>query len=220
MATTTRPSSHAQREQLIRTLSSYFASGSADATVTELHARFLADAATAYTAARVAWFSAHGAWQAASNSADDADEEFDASLRRLMLGFRDDQGRLDPALNQALLGGVQMSELIAMRYAEEVTRARGFLGRLAARTDLSPNPERLAAFTAATDALEAAATAEALALGDRLAAGSASEAASASFDTAWGKFVRALRAMVDPALAESLVVRFTIGGGAGEAESS
>ena len=128
-----------------------------------------------------------------------------------MVAFRDENGSVDAALNASLLGGVQMSELIAMRYAEEVTRARGFLARLAARTDLSPNPERLAKFTAATDTLEATSQAEELALGGRLAAGSASEAASAAFDTAWGKFVRALRAMVDSSLAESLVTRFSVG---------
>ena len=208
MSVSSRPVSHAQRDQITRTLSSYLASGTADPTVADLYTRFFAATASAYTNARIAWFSAHGAWQAASHAADDADEVFDAALRRLMVAFRDENGSVDAALNASLLGGVQMSELIAMRYAEEVSRARAFLARLAERTDLHPNAERLSIFTEATDALDKAATAEDLALSARLAAGSAMESATAAFDTDWGKLVRALRAMVDAAVFETVVPRF------------
>ena len=219
MPSTSRPSTHTQREQITRALSTYLASGAADPTVADLYARFFAVTADAYTRARNAWYSAHGAWQAASHAADDADEVFDASLRRLMVAFRDENGSVDAALNSSLLGGVQMSELIAMRYAEEVTRARAFLARLAERTDLHPNAERLATFTDATDALDKAATAEDLALSARLAAGSAMETATATFDTDWGKFVRALRAMVDASVFETVVPRFVSKGPAGDEEA-
>ena len=210
MSQTSRPRTHAQREQILRTLASFLASSAAGPTVVELHGRLLAEVTTAYTSARAAHQSATGAWQAASVAAEAADEDFDAALRRLMLAFRDDQGRVDPALNASLLGGYQTHELIALRHDAEVTAARAFLGRLSARTDLSPNPDRLIAFQAATDALESAATAASLALGARLAAGTASETATDAFDTAYGKFVRAVRAMVDSATAESLIARFTL----------
>lgn len=210
MSQTSRPRTHAQREQIIRTLASYLGTSGADPTVADLHARFLGEATTAYTEARAAHQAATGAWQAASAAAEAADEDFDAALRRLMLAFRDDLGRVDPALNASLLGGYQTHELIALRHDAEVTAARAFLGRLSARTDLSPNPDRLAAFQSATDALDATATAASLALGARLAAGTASETATDAFDTAYGKFVRAVRAMVDSATAESLIARFTL----------
>ena len=210
MSQTSRPRTHAQREQIIRTLASYMGTSGTDPTVADLHARFLGEATTAYTEARAAHQAATGAWQAASAAAEAADEDFDAALRRLMLAFRDDLGRVDPALNASLLGGYQTHELIALRHDAEVTAARAFLGRLSARTDLSPNPDRLAAFQTATDALDAAATAASLALGARLAAGTASETATDAFDTAYGKFVRAVRAMVDSATAESLIARFTL----------
>ena len=221
MSQTSRPRTHAQREQILRTLATYLASSAADPTVVELHGRFLAEVTTAYTTARAAHQAATGAWQAASAAAEAADEDFDAALRRLMLSFRDDQGRVDPALNASLLGGYQTHELIALRHDAEVTAARAFLARLAARSDLSPNPTRLADFEAATATLETTATAAALALGARLAAGTASETATEALDTAYGKFVRAVRAMVDSATAESLIARFNLTRGeASDAEAA
>ena len=78
----------------------------------------------------------------------------------------------------------------------------------AATASAYTNAERLSIFTEATDALDKAATAEDLALSARLAAGSAMESATAAFDTDWGKLVRALRAMVDAAVFETVVPRF------------
>lgn len=208
MASTPRPTTHAHRDQIIRALAAYLASSIADPAVLELYMRFFASASAAYATARSEWLTAQAAWQAASAAADEADDAFDTALRRLMLSLRDEDGRADTALNQSLLGGVQPSELMAMRYAEEVTRARAFLTRLEARTDLSPNPDRLARFQSAVEALEAAAGASEAALRARLAAGQAQEQAIADFDSAWGKFVRAARLMVDEATVDRFVPRF------------
>lgn len=213
MSTSTRPRTHAERDTIVRRLASHLAGPSPDATVAEMHSRLFATASDAYVSAREAWVAAHGAWQTASATAKAADEDFDAALRRVMLSLRDDHdGRSDPTLNQSLLGGLRPSELIAMAYAEEIPRARAFLTRLAARTDLSPNPDRVEKLRTALDTLDAAASALDAALGARLAASSAQDAASAAFDTAWGDLVRTLKALAAPGVVEALLPRFNRGG--------
>lgn len=209
MPSTTRPETHAERETIIRALTVYLSSPDADPSVRELHDRFFAVSSEAWSSARAAWVSAHGAWQTARGVAEAADEAFDNALRRVMLSLRDDDGRADAALNQSLLGGVTPSELMAMRYDEEISRGRAFLTRLAARSDLSPNPERVEKLSAATDALEVAAGALEAAWRARLAAGTAQDQASADLDTAWGKLVRALKVLVAEDVSSAIIPRFS-----------
>ncbi len=221
MSQSSRPRTHAEREQILRALTDHLSSADADPTVTDLHNRVFASAAAAYTEAREGWLTAHGAWQSASVAAEEADTAFDNSLRRLMLSLRESSGKADHELHRALLGGMSPSELMALRYAEEVTRARAFLTRLDARPDLSPSDERKATFTAATDALELASGAVESALRARLVAGEAQDLATTAFDAAWGKLVRALRAVVDESVSEALIPRFTRGEAAApEAEAA
>lgn len=209
MSMSTRPDTHAERETIIRALTVYLSAPDADPIVADLHTRFFASASDTWTSARESWVSAHGAWQAARGAAEEADDAFDSALRRLMLALRDDDGRSDSALNQSLLGGVSPSQLMAMPYDEEIARGRAFLTRLAARADLSPNPDRVEKLSGAIDGLEAAAGALESAWRVRLAAGAAQEQATSALDTAWGKLVRALNAVVDPAITASVVPRFT-----------
>lgn len=220
MSKTSRPSSHANRDQVLRALTDHLASPDADPTVTDLYNRFFAAAAAAYTEAREAYLKAYGAWQFASAAAEEADTAFDNSLRRLMLSLRESSGKADHELYRALLGGMAPSELMGLRYAEEITRARAFLIRLDARPDLSPSEERKATFVAATDALELASGAVESALRARLVASEAQDVAAAAFDTAWGKLVRALRAVVDESVSEALIPRFTRGEAAPETEAA
>ena len=218
MSTSTRPRSHAEREQILRAMSAYLGTVDADATVIALHARFFAEPSSAYSAARASWLSAHGAWQSASAAAEEQDVSFDNALRRLMLSLRESSGKADHELIASLLGGVTPTELMGMRYAEEVTRARALLVRLESRPDLSPSAERLATMQSATDALEAAASTLEAAVRAKRVAGEAMESANLEFDTAWGKLVRALRAVLDETTAEPLIPRFVRGESAAESE--
>ena len=218
MSMSTRPNTHAERETIVRALTVYLNTADADPTVAALHERFFASESTTWTSARESWVSAHGAWQTTRAAAEEADEAFDNALRRVMLSLRDDDGRADAALNQSLLGGVSPSELMAMPYGEEIARGRAFLTRLAARADLSPNPERVEKLAAAIDGLDAAAGALESAWRARLAAGTAQDQASNALDTAWGKLVRALNAMVDPSITAAIVPRFSRLAAKGEAE--
>lgn len=208
MSVTSRPRSHADRDQILSFVAAYLAGPGADATIRSMHDLIFAAAGAAWQSARASYLSAQATWQAASAAADDADATFDSSLRKLMLSFRDEDGSNDPALNQALLG-MQPSALMALRYAEEVSAGRAFLARLAARADLSPNPDRLARFQEALDALEAASAERDRALAARLSAGTAQDTAKLEFDSAWGRLVRAVQATVDEATATAFLPRFT-----------
>lgn len=207
MSISYRPKTYADRDQILRSTDSYMASADADPTLKALYERIFAGAASTYRAARDTFLGAQAAWQSANATADAADQAFDAALRKLMLSFRDEEGSVDRALNQSLLG-MQPNELMALRYAEEVTAGRSFLTRLANRPELSANPERLARFTEALDALEVAASAQEKALRVRLGAGAAQDAARLDFDATWGKFARTVQAAADEATAEAIIPRF------------
>lgn len=209
MALTTRPRSHAERDQVIAAILAYLAGLTADPALVAMDLRYFAAARANYIAARADYQDKVAAARLASDAADEADEVFDRKVKRLVASVLDEEGRPAPRVLADMMGGLLPSELTVLPYRTEVQKAGDLLRQLRVRTDLGIDTARLDALEAAIAALEAATTADEEAGRAARVAGSALTEARDEFDRAYGKLVRAWLALAGEEATYAVLPRFT-----------
>jgi hypothetical protein len=208
MALSTRPRSHAERDQIVSALSTFRAFSGADPTILALDdALFVAERA-AYVEARENWQRRSAAAREASGVADQADADFDRDLRLFAASVRDEAGKATPRVVSELLGGTLPGTLTGLPYREEVQRTQGLFERISVRSGLSYDSDRAAALRVSTATLDAATAADEDATRAQTAAGSTLVEAKAAFDRAYMRLVAASRAILEDASFLSIFPRF------------
>lgn len=208
MSLSTRPRSHAERDQIVAAITTYVGQADADPTLVAAEAELFSATRAAYQEARAAYQAAAGAADDASEAADEADAAFDRAFRRFVNDVRDDAGRAVPRVIADMMGGLLPGQLIIRPYREEVQRTRDLLARVGARAGLDLDAGLLAELTAATDALEAATNASEATTRAAHGAGGALTERVAEFDSLYGKLVRKWAALGDEETTGSLLPRF------------
>ena len=208
MSMTFRPSTHAERDQVVAALQAWMATPGADSTLVALTTTLCLPALEAYVAARQAWPEKFAEARVASAAADAADEAFDRDLRLLSASIRDAAGRSQPRVLADMMGGTLASELTRLPYRKEITKGSALVTTLKARADLGVDPALLSGLEASVDALRLAANEDELASRASALAGATQRATAAAFDLAYGRLVRAFKAYAGESSAAAILPRF------------
>ena len=208
MSLSTRPRSHAERDQIVAAISTYIRQPDADPILVDVEASLFAGVRAEYQMARASYQAAAGAADDASEAADAADAAFDRSFRRFVGDIRDEAGRSVPRVIADMMGGTLPGDLTSCNYREEAQRTRDLLVRVGARAGLAVDPTLFAALQDSVAALEAATDASEAATRAVHGAGAALTETVAVFDTLYGKLVRKWAALSEEGKTDTLLPRF------------
>lgn len=208
MSMTFRPTTHAERDQVVAAVQTLLSDTSADPMLLTLCTAVLVPTMTAYVAARAALPEKYAAARAASDAADAADADFDRDLRLLSASVRDSHGRNQPRLLADMIGGLLPSALTRLSYREEINKGNTLLTNLKGRADLGVNPDRISAFETSLTALQFAVLADEVASRDSTRAGAEQREAGVAFDLAYSRLLRALRGYLGESAMAAILPRF------------
>ena len=210
MSQRTRPQSHSERATIKGAVDAFVASPTADADARAAEGRIFRAAADAWAAALIAHREASALAALASAEADTAGAAVDDAARLWAGSLQDEHGRSLVSRLPALTGGLAISELCRLPYGEEASRLADLLLKLPGHPELTGDPSRLAALSAATEALRPLAVEDEGATRTRHARGRELDEASLAFDAAYVKLYRSFVNLLGESGARELLPAFEV----------
>lgn len=208
MSLETRPQSHDERAQVVGAIELWRATPGVSPEDVGIETRVFSAVRVAYVDARAAYEAAIAASLAASDAADLGAKRFDKAWREWVASVRDADGKSLASELTALLGGMAPSKVSRRSCREAHSRASRLMELVRGRAALQGDAAKLAALDASLATLGPLISADEAATREKVARGAALKSATAAFDRAYSKLVRAMRGILGDEATFTILPRF------------